>query len=224
MALSELGRATVLEIARKSKLNRVSLYYILEKMKERGLLTTLTEKNTTYFVPTDPRLMAERAKQHARDLEASVTEFKALLNKTGHLPQVRFFEGLDGIKAVYEDTLHARTEILSYANSEDVRKYWPEYDAEYVARRAQKKIWLRGLAPDDAEGRRVKSEDPLFHRELRLVDRKKLPFNNEVNIYDDKVAFVSFAGEPFGVIIESKEMAGTQRSIFEMAWQFAGTH
>jgi hypothetical protein len=32
---------------------------------------------------------------------------------------------------------------------------------------------------------------------------------------------VSFAENPFGVIIESRALADTQRAIFEMAWSFA---
>ena len=50
-------------------------------------------------------------------------------------------------------------------------------------------------------------------------------FNNEVNIYDDKVAITSFGeaeADLFGVIIESREVAETQRQIFAMAWRYAG--
>ena len=39
-------------------------------------------------------------------------------------------------------------------------------------------------------------------------------------IYDHKIAMVSFADSLFGVIIESKALADTQRAIFEMAWGF----
>ena len=61
-------------------------------------------------------------------------------------------------------------------------------------------------------------------REIRLVSDREFNFNNEINIYDSRVGIVSFGvaeGELFGVIIESREVAETQRQIFEMAWRYA---
>lgn len=223
IALAELGEGSVLDIARSSGVNRASLYYILEGMKKRGFITHVkSPKGTHLFMPADPRMLLAREKQRVREFEAVIPELKALVNKTGHRPSVRYFEDIEGVKAVYEDTLNAKTEILNYANSREIRNHWPGYDEEYVAKRAEKKIWLRGIAPNDDYGQRVQSQDKFFHREIRLIDSQKLPFNNEINIYDSKIAMVSFVKPIFGVIIESKALAETQRSIFEMAWNFAG--
>ncbi len=223
LALLELGKGSILKIARASGVNRASLYYIIEGMKKRGFVTNLEERDGTQtYMPADPRILLAREKQSVKEFEAVMPDIKALVNRTGNRPRVRYFEDLEGIKAVYEDTLSSKTEILNYANSQEIRDHWPNYDEEYVAKRDSKKIWLRGIAPDDDYGRQVQSEDPRFYREIRLIDPKKLPFNNEINIYGNKIAIVSFIRPIFGVIIESKALAETQRSIFEMAWSFAG--
>lgn len=223
LALLELGKGSILEIARASGINRASIYYIIEGMKKRGLVSLLHEHaGFQTYVATDPRLLLAREKQHVKEFEAVLPNLKALINRTGQRPSVRFFEDLDGVKAVYEDTLKSKTEILNYANSQEIRDHWPNYDEEYVQKRASGKIWLRGIAPNDDYGRRVQAEDNKFFREIRLIDPKKLPFNNEINIYDNKISMVSFTKPIFGVIIESKALAETQRSIFEMAWDFAG--
>ncbi len=221
LALVELGEATVLQISRASGVNRASIYYILEKMKQRGTVAVLEKSGGEVFTAVDPRLLLAREKQRVKDFERAVPELDSLINKTGHRPHVRFFEGVEAVKALYADSLNAKTEILNYANSRDIREVWPEYDEEYVAQRAQRKIWLRGIAPKDAYGQRVHGQDKTCHREIRLIDPKKLAFNNEINIYDDKIALVSFRDGVFGVMIESKDLAETQRSIFEMAWSFA---
>jgi hypothetical protein len=137
---------------------------------------------------------------------------------------VRFFEGWEGVRMVYEDSLTAKTEILNFANSALVRKYWPNYDAEYVQKRVAHGVHLRGIAPSDVAGKRVHGLDKHNLREIRLVPAKDFDFNNEVNIYDHKVSIVSFGqgDNLFGVIMESKEVSETQRQIFEMAWRFAG--
>jgi len=54
-----------------------------------------------------------------------------------------------------------------------------------------------------------------------LVSPEKFDFTNEINIYDDKVAIISFKNELIGMIIESTEIANSQRAIFNMCWQFS---
>ena len=141
---------------------------------------------------------------------------------------MRYYEGWEGVKHVYEDTLTAKSELLNFANSAVVRRFWPNYDEEYVAERVKRGIKLRGIAPDDAAGRKVHGEDKEHHREIRLVPGKDFDFKNEINIYDHKVAICSFDSglrgdrDMFGIIIESKEVSETQRQIFEMAWRYAG--
>ncbi|MBI5755000.1 hypothetical protein HZA41_02155 [Candidatus Peregrinibacteria bacterium] len=85
----------------------------------------------------------------------------------------------------------------------------------------KKKIHLRGIAPLDEYGIKVQQEDKKYFREIRRVSAKECNFSNEINIYDDKVAIVSFKDELIGMIIESSEIANTQRAIFKMAWEFS---
>ncbi len=222
LALLELGEASILKLSRATKLNRASLYYIMEKMIERGLVTKLTKKSGDFFTPINPKLWFSQEKTKVHDLEKIIPELMGLQNKIGQRPQVSYFEGIENVKAIYADSLQAKTDILNYANSREVRTYWPEYDEEYVKKRAKNKIWLRGIAPDDDYGRRVQNEDQNFYREIRLINKRKLDFNNEIMIYDHKIATITFAEEVFGVIIESREVSKTNRAIFEMAWNFAG--
>lgn len=221
LALIELEEATVLEISRESGVNRASIYYILEKMKKRGWVTQIEKKGTEFYCAVEPHLLLAQQKSRVKEFEQHIPELSALINQTGERPRVRFFEGIDGVKAIYTDTLSSKSDILNYANSREIRDIWPEYDEDYVARRAAKKIHLRGIAPDDDYGRQVQSDDEKYKREIRLIDPKKLNFSNEINIYDHKIAMVSFKDPIFGIVIESKAMADTQRCIFEMAWGFA---
>ena len=50
---------------------------------------------------------------------------------------------------------------------------------------------------------------------------EQFAFTNEINIYDDKVAIISFKEELIGMIIESHEISESQRAIFNNCWQFA---
>ncbi|MFH0851291.1 MAG: hypothetical protein V1876_00905, partial [Candidatus Peregrinibacteria bacterium] len=176
-----------------------------------------------WYIPVPPEHLAIEARKNADALQRVLPELRSLQGKDRRRPVIRFFEGWEGVRRVYEDTLTAKSELLNFANSAVVRHYWPDYDEEYVAERVHRKIRLRGIAPDDATGRTVHGEDRKRLREIRLVPSKDFDFTNEINIYDHTVAICSFgsADHVFGVIIESMEVAETQRQVFEMAWRYA---
>ena len=220
IACLELGSTVVSEISKHAKVNRVTTYDILEKLIQKGFISFFTKNKIKYFNATKPDLVYESTKRKTDDLKKILPDLKRMHGETPH-PKVRYFEGIQGIKAIYQDTLTSKTEILNFSNSEEIREYWPEYDQEYVAKRAKKKIYLRGVSPLDEAGLKVKSENKKYFRNIRLVPRNKYNFSNEINIYDNKVSIISFREGLIGMIIQSNEIADTQRTIFKMIWEFA---
>lgn len=220
LACLELGSGTVIQLSKKANVTRTSAYDVLDEMLEKGYVSKIHKDKHIIFNAVNPEILKKRFEDNVRNLELALPELKGLFNKQLQ-PKVRYFEGIEGVKRVYEDTLTATTEILNYANSREVRNYWSNYDEEYVQKRIKKKIVLKGIAPDDEYGLRVKKDDKKSLREIRLLPAKEFSFTNEINIYDNKVAIVSFKNKPIGIIIESQEIADTQRDIFKMAWAFA---
>jgi sugar-specific transcriptional regulator TrmB len=224
----QLGTAPASEYAKATALNRITAYNMLEEMVRGGQFTMVKKMRAKWYAPVAPEYIALEARKNADALHRSLPELRSLQGSQYRKPHVRFFEGWEGVKKVYEDTLTAKSELLNFANSAVVRQYWPSYDDEYVAERVKRGIHLRGISPDDEAGRHVHGEDKRKMREIRLVPVKDFDFTNEINIYDHKVAICSFDSglkgdaDMFGVIIESKEVAETQRQIFEMAWRYAG--
>lgn len=221
LACLELGSTGVTHIAHRAGINRVTTYDVLEKLMQKGMVNSMMKSGMRLYDATDPHTVATDFKRREMEFRKALPDFRRLRGDAIH-PRVRYFEGLDGIKAIYDDTLTSKTEILNYANSREIRVHWPEYDEEYVRKRVKHKIYLRGIAPLDEHGTWVKSHDKENHRELRLVPSEEFSFTNEINIYDDKVAIISYKDVPLlGMIIESAEIANTQRDIFKMAWEFA---
>lgn len=220
LACIENGTNIVSAIAQSAGINRVTTYDILEKLKQRGLVSFYSKNKIKYFTAIDPEILLEEYEKRTNDLRSVLPKFKALSGEINH-PRIRYFEGLEGIKAIYADTLSSKTEILNYSNSHEIRTIWPSYDKDYVEKRAKKKIFLRGISPLDKEGEIVRAENQKYNREIRLVPREEFQFTNEINIYDDKVSIISFRDELIGMIIESIEIANSQRAIFNMCWQLA---
>src|SRR3989338_7793203 len=182
----ELGPSPASDIALRSKLNRVSSYDILEKLIQKGFVSTYTHQKVKFFAGTDPDLIRSDYRQKYLNLKSALPDLRRLHGKTSH-PKVRYYEGIDSIKKIYLDTLTAKTEILNYADSKSIRDHWPNYDKEYVRQRVKKKIYLRGISPRDEHGEAVVAANSKNYREIRLVNPREFSFANEINIYDDKV-------------------------------------
>jgi sugar-specific transcriptional regulator TrmB len=220
LAALKLGQSPGSGIAKKADLNRVSTYDVLKRLNRKGLVSYVIRAEVRHYSAMNPEILVNDYKQKVRNLEKALPELRGLQVK-GKKPSVRFFEGIQGIKMIYEDSLTSGTEILNFSNSKAIRMYWPSYDEEYVLARARKKIMLRGISPLDEYGLKVQKEDKKYYRHIRLVNAKEFQFTNEINIYDDKIAICSFHEDPYGIIIQSREMADTQRDIFSMAWKYA---
>ncbi len=220
----QLGSAPASEYSKSTGMNRITSYNLLEELVKMGHFTMMKKMRAKWYAPVSPEYVALEAKKSAEALEKALPEMRSLSGAKFRKPHVRFFDGWEGVRHVYDDTLTAESELLNFANSAVVRQYWPQYDDEYVAERVRRGIHLRGIAPDDVTGRKVHGQDRQRLREIRLVPANDFDFTNEINIYDNKLAICSYApkGDMFGVIIESKEVAETQRQIFEMAWRYAG--
>ena len=220
----KIGAGPASLYAKKTKLNRVTVYHHLEDLVRRGLFTAIKKSRGRWYQPISPEKLSIEAHKNAESLDRMLPDLRAIMGKHHRTPRVRYFEGEEGLRDVYRDTLTAETDLLNFANSEIVRDFWKEYDEQYVEKRVKKGIYLKGIAPDDKVGRSVQGRDKESLREIRLVSAKDFTINNEINIYDNKVAIISFSSdetESFGVIIESKEVAETQRQIFDMAWRYA---
>lgn len=221
LATLELGEAKAAEVSNRADLNRVTCYDILDKLIHKGYISTYNKKNLKFFSATSPKDIWEEVKTRQNEFESALPQLMNLHDKRSGDSKIHYYEGLDGIKQIYKDSLHSKTEILNYANSQAIRAHWKDYQNEYVKERVKRRIFLRGIALKDEWGDRIVAEKHMY-RDIRLVTPGPFDFNNQINIYDDKVSFVSFGKDRLvGMIIESAEMADAQRAIFLMAWEYA---
>ena len=227
LLLLKLGEATIQEITLKSKVKRTSVYKALDNLILRGLVTYQTKDKHRVYVAENPKkaLMAVKEEQQAalkkeQHLTSLLPELSSLYNAIPSKPKVKFFEGIDGLKQIYEETLLLKSgsEILSITPAELLYKMFDEtWIAEYLARRIQNNIHVRTIAEDSEEAKKHQANNQKELRESFLVSKDKFTFKNEINIFENKVAIISLQ-EQLGILIESNGVAETQRAFFELAW------
>jgi len=233
LAALSMGDSTVQEIAEKSKIQRATAYTVIDSLKEKGLLSTTMKGKKNVYVAAAPDKIIEHLKAQRVTIDVKMSavekilpELQSLYNYSPNKPRVRYFEGLDGLKQIYEDTtivgktIYAFNPIHKKMSKELLRWLSENYVPKRVKLGIHNKIITPAFHSEDTKRLLEESED--LNREVRIVSDKKFPFSIEIQIYGPKVAIISYASsEMFGVIIESEETSKTWKYIFDLAWEGA---
>lgn len=220
LAILELGGANIGQIARKSRLKRTTLYDILDALKKAALVSSSKSGTKTLYYAENPRVIGEQLDEKKHILERMLPELLAIANAIDKKPRIRYYEGPEGIKDVYRDTLKfPGQELLAWVAEEAIETFDEEFLNEYyLGKRIEKKIWVRAVAPNLPYMLRYQGLDRASLRTTKLIDAKKFPVEVEINLYGkNRTGIMSFK-EELGLIIESEKIFRTLRSIFELAW------
>jgi sugar-specific transcriptional regulator TrmB len=221
LSLLELGTADVSEIARKASVKRSTAYLLLDGMDQKGFVS-LQEASGRQYKAEDPQKLLAQEKTKVQKLEKALPGLLGLASQSENKPGTRFFTGLEGIKAVYEESLlqPSGTEMLSIGNAEAVEATIDDFVNWYIRRRVAQNLPMRSIIPSTPEGLKTAERDEQELRHTRVLDPSEFTEDVELMIYGNKVAAVSFVeNELIGVIIESKVLATVHRQMFEVMWK-----
>lgn len=227
--LLESARAERISIiARKIKLNRTTLYGVLKALSTRGLVSSVEDRGILAYRSIQPHLLVdyiERAKEKLSMDIAKVRDIVPLIEqvrKTGSssYPSIQFFDGTEGIKQAYEDTIknNPSKTIFGFTGTEAIFRSdaidmeWVEW---YMNKRAKAGVKYFTIAMDGPASRIIKARDA---RDLRVT--KLLPpgysYEIEMSIYENKVLIASFGKDhPLAVLIEDEKIGELMKSLFK---------
>lgn len=133
---------------------------------------------------------------------------------------IKHFKGVDGIKAVYKKTLETKGHLLSTLQPSAVEpSLYKWLTTDYVQERVKRNIWAYVFVSTKTKDGALEKYIDGAEKKLRkviVVDPEGHPFEIEIIIWDDKVAFIQYNPKyKLGAsLIESKPIADTMRSIF----------
>jgi len=223
LAILEMGKGTVAEISRKAGINRSTGYVILDSLAGRGLVSISGKEPKQEYAAEDPEQLSFFLKKKLQEQQELISSAEELLPelttiyKKGDRPRVRFYEGKEGLKQVYENTLTATEDIYACSTYENMHSVLPNYFPQYYQRRAKKKIFAHAIVPETPLAHERRTKDTEEMREIAFIPPDTFLIPTEIDVYDNKVMIASWR-EKLGVIIESQEIADTLKSIFKLAW------
>lgn len=214
-ALLKMGLGGVSEIAESTTLYRPAVYAALGSLIDRGLVTVSRKGKRRVYIAESPQQLEKLVNALERDLQGNLPELMSMYTSATNRPFIRYFEGVKGIRHVYED-------ILRTLKKGDVayRYESPKNHKEY-ARFIPDEYRRRMLDQTEVDWYIITNEIT-FKRKKRRLGRlfKMIPpdydlfvFDITQHIYGNKVAFIDFKNETAS-IIESVGFAQFQKKIF----------
>jgi len=219
LALLELSRGTVSQIAKISGLKRPTIYVALEKLIEDGYITQLPEKKINQYQALDPLVILQAKRILLKNFSEILPLFQTLHNKGKLRPRIHYIETKKGIWNIYEEINFAK-EAFFISSYRKIEKYFPGAVQKWIYgyKHGHYKVVCRHLVPDHPEEKRLGKEFKKVNQKVKFlpgVDK----FDMDFTIYDDKLAITSLEEELFMVLMESESLVNSIRPIFETAWQ-----
>jgi sugar-specific transcriptional regulator TrmB len=221
LAALELGQAPVRDVAEKAGISRTNAYDVYSRLLEQRLVVQVAggPGKALLVAAEPPEHIAGMFEERRRKLQALMPDLESLHNRSITKPRVRYYQGLEGIQTVLDETLACRSKslvgILSMRDLYEVPgRAWMD---DLVRRRIAAGVSLRAIRSrvNDLHQLWPQSESDL--RQLRYAP-PDVVFTMTMYIYDDKVASISSQDENFAMTIESAEFASMQRHLFEALW------
>jgi HTH-type transcriptional regulator, sugar sensing transcriptional regulator len=225
-------------LAERTNLNRGTAYVTLHSLLAKGLVSKSTRRKVQYFTALDPQHLVSFVERSAEELSTTrkrlllaMPELLQQMNPIASKPKIQFFEGRDGARTVFDDTIKAEEKTLrAFLSLADVADYiGPEYLERYTNRRIKSGYQLQALrtlekdklAMDSNVHARRYVTNKAQLREVRYLS-EDLAFPLSMYLYDQRIAIISSPEENFAMLIESREFCEMQKKLFMLLWGNAG--
>jgi sugar-specific transcriptional regulator TrmB len=219
LACLKIGQSSVIRISELTGIPKSTCYDILNNLISRGLISQVVKDNIKYFEATNPEFLIDDIIEKKKKLKEILPKINSLRKTVVNKPRAELYIGKEAIKAIYKEVEKTGKEFLVLGNFSLFHGFFDWFSDNFIKKRVAAKIKCRMIAEDSPITREVIKQDK---KEMRIsrINNMMADQKAECYIFGDKVAFLSFSkGEPIGTIIENKEIADLQRTIFEDIWK-----
>lgn len=220
LAAIESGLSSAQNIARKAELQRTTTYSVLNYLVDRGVVGKSHIRGKTRYKAEPPDKLLAIVSNLEVEIKKQLPELEAVYNANEKKPKIIFYEGKQAIQNVYDDTLREKPQEILEWNTDAYFDY-PTVDPTYIAKRMNLNIHAKRIAGSGSRWQtKHKTYDESELSETIIAPKEQFWPGVEINIYNNKVAFLNYADE-MSIIIESKAVAEAMKQVYYLSWQGA---
>jgi len=216
--LLELGESKAGKIIKEVGLQSSSVYNAINSLMKKGLISYIKKGQIKFYKAADPEAILGYIDTKKREYLKILPELKEKQKKAEE-EGVEFYKSFRGIKTITFELLKnaKKGDVYRFFSVENIDEYKLATERVFGAEkqlRKEKKIITKGIFHESA--RELAKRNSITQK--RFLN---YPMPPNTLIFGDKVAIISWKGEPSGILISSKDIARTYVEFFEHMWEIA---
>lgn len=214
LALLRLGKSTATRLAQETGIHRTYIYDVLEKLKEKGLVSQIKEENKKYFQATNPERIREYLLEKVENIDRLMPELNELQKKSKEETKVEIYKGKEGIKTILNDIIKESKNYFTIGSVKEFEEILPIFSEQFL-----KKVDLKGIKERVILKEGTKILEAKNH-EYKYLSKEHV-FLVGIIIYSDKVAFFIWNEPYIQILIKNTDIARSYLTQFNLLWKSA---
>jgi len=223
LANLEIGPSSIIKIAQKSGLTRQTVYTLMPKLVEAGLIKEITNGIKRHFEATNPDTLKDRVLAISSQIDELVPELKSRQATNAAIPLITVYENPAAMRDWYR---HFMAEIedgddfLVWSAGKDWYEMDREFYQKFIDYKATKKIKNYVIGQNSPDSRKLLENinGPIDSFEYRISDEN---WNTNVDkwIWRDEICFQTLRENATNlIVIKSVDLAAIERFNFYRVW------
>ncbi len=215
VALLKLGSVPVNKIKQETKIHRTAIYDFLEKLKNKGLVSCVSQNKINHYSAAQPNKLLDFIKEKEDTIKKIVPGLEKLLKREEKEICVEVYKEKEGLKASLTDIIKVGKDVVGFGIDETrYKEMFPHLMEQYFKMEEKMGIKERLLASERAK----------FIYKKKAAEYRFIPeefFNpTPTLVYGDKVVITIW--DPLTIIvIKNRELSDGYKKYFELLWKQA---
>ena len=176
------------------------------------------------FSAENPEKLEQMLENKKQAFKKHLPDFLSLYNLKESESLIRFYEGKEAVKSVYEDLLKSIRPFEDYlilTNMELWLGLGEKFCDDFMRRRAKLNVKTRLLLQDTPSAWKYKKIERNLNQKIKILP-KDININTNLVIIPQKIVNHQLTTPVSAIVIENKNIANLQKEIFEMLWKTTG--
>ncbi len=215
-----LGPSTILKIARLAGLKRTTVYYVIDELKRQGLVSVEVRGFKQLYAAESPEKLARLVDGRRDEFQKLLPEFSALYNLKGGESMIKYYEGLEAAKNIYESMLRDVRPHEDYLVISDTQRWTnldPKYFLDFRRRRSKLNINRRLLLQDTSTAREYQKFQANYGETIKLLP-KETKLTTNLMVIPRRVVIHQLTPPIMAIAIENKSVIQMHQQLFEILW------
>lgn len=219
--LLQNGLSTPPQIAKGTGIFRTNCYNILQTLKEKDILEEQKRGKKKVYLARDPESLKLGLTRKIELIDLILSDLRSLYRTQKNKPLIRFFDGWQEVKNIYEMTLNTES-LYATGSTEKLQKIDPIYFEKYFKILEKNKVMVKDLLSPSSKNKSVKTIREIRNslHQIKFIPERFEETETDILVWDDNVALISLDEPIFGTVITNPPLAKTITTLIKVIWEF----